>query len=115
MHVFEKLMEGKNKEIVSNNDDDSKSIKSTKTLFHSGQNNMTDKSCLYNNYNNNYDEMAYPFGKIIKLKHESEEAQENKPVQYTAHIIVEIKHRDGTVVPMIALFDSGTTSTIILR
>jgi hypothetical protein len=38
-----------------------------------------------------YDELAYPFSKIIKLKHEPEEAQENKPVQYTADIIVEIK------------------------
>jgi hypothetical protein len=47
---------------------------------------------------NNYDEMAYPFSKIIKLKHEPEGAQENNPVQYTADIIVEIKNRDGTVI-----------------
>jgi hypothetical protein len=33
----------------------------------------------------------------------------------TADIIVEIKNRDGTVVPIIALLDTGTTSTIILR
>jgi hypothetical protein len=52
---------------------------------------MTDKSCLDNNYNNYYDEIAYPFSKIIKLKHELEAAQENKPVKYTAYIIVEIK------------------------
>jgi hypothetical protein len=51
----------------------------------------------------------------IKLKYEPETAQENKPVQYTSHIILEIKNRDGTVVPMIALLDTGTTSTIILR
>jgi hypothetical protein len=34
-----------------------------------------------------------PFSKRIKLKHEPEGAQENKPVQYTAAIIVEIKLR----------------------
>jgi hypothetical protein len=50
----------------------------------------------------------------MKLKHESEEAQENKPLQYTADIIVE-KIIDGTVVPMRALLDTGTTATIILR
>jgi hypothetical protein len=36
------------------------------------------------------------FSKRIKLKHEPEAAQENKPVQYTADIIVEVKNRDGT-------------------
>jgi hypothetical protein len=36
-------------------------------------------------------------------------------VQYTAEIIAEIKNRDGTVVPMRALLDTGTTATIILR
>jgi hypothetical protein len=75
-------------------------------LSHSGQNKMTDKSCLDNNYNNYYDEIAYPFSKRIKLKHEPEAAQENKPVKYTADIIVEIKHRDGKVVPMRELFDT---------
>jgi hypothetical protein len=76
---------------------------------------MTDKYYLDNNYNINYDEIAYPFSKIIKLKHEPEAAQQNKPVQYTAYISVEIKNRDGTVVPMRALLVSGTTATIILR
>jgi hypothetical protein len=75
---------------------------------------MTDKYCLDNNNNNNNKEMAYPFSKIIKLKHEPEVSQENIPVQYTAGIIVEIKHIDGTVVPMRALIDTGTTATIIL-
>jgi hypothetical protein len=97
---------------VSNDDGDSTSINSTNNLFHFGQINLTAKSCLDNNYNN---EIAYPFSKIIKLKDEPEAAQENKPVQYTADIIVEIKNRDGAVVPMIALLDTGTTSTIILR
>jgi hypothetical protein len=110
-----KLMEGKHTEIVSNGDGDLKSINDTNTFSYSEQNNMTDTSCLGNNCNKYYDELAYPFSKRIKLKHEPEEAQENKPVQYTAEVIVEIKHRDGTVVPMRALLDTGTTATIILR
>ena len=68
-----------------------------------------------NNNKIDYDEIAYPFSKRIKLKHEPEAAAENAPVQYTADIIVEIKNRDGTVVPMRALLDTGTTATIILR
>jgi hypothetical protein len=91
MNVFEKLMEGRHIEIVSNGDGDSKSINDTKTFSYSEQNSMTEEPCLGNNYNNNDDELAYPFSKRIKLKHEMEEAQENKPVQYTADIIVEIK------------------------
>jgi hypothetical protein len=78
-------------EIMSNCDDDLKSINDTNTFSYSEQNNMTDKTCSGNNYNNYCDELAYPFSKRIKLKHETEEAQENKPVQYTAEIIVEIK------------------------
>jgi hypothetical protein len=115
MNVFEKLLEGTHKEIVSNDDGDSTIINSTNNLFHFGQNNITDKSCSDNNYNNNYDEIAHLFSKRIKLKHEPEAAQENKPVQYTADIIVEINNRDGTVVTMRALLDTGTTATIILR
>jgi hypothetical protein len=115
MYIFEKVMEGYQKEVVSNDDGYSTSINSTNTLSHSGQNNMTDKSCLANNYNYNYDEIAYPFSKRIKLKHELEAAQENKPLQYTADIIVEINNIDGAVVPMRALLDTGTTATIILR
>jgi hypothetical protein len=114
MNVFEKLMKGKHKKIVSKDDDDSTSINSNNNLFHFGQNNMTDKSFLDNNYNHNHDEIAYPFSKIIHLKHEPKAAQENTPVQYTADIIVEIKNRDVTVVPTRALLDTGTTSTIIL-
>jgi hypothetical protein len=68
-----------------------------------------------NNNKNNYDEIAYPFSKRIKLKHEPEAAPEKKPVQYIWGIIVEIKNRDGTVVPMRTLLDTGTTATIILR
>jgi hypothetical protein len=68
-----------------------------------------------NNNKNNYDEIAYPFSKRIKLKHEAEAAPEKKPVQYTADIIVEIKDRDGTVVPMRDLIDTVITASIILR
>jgi hypothetical protein len=88
-------MEGKHHEIVSNDDDESMSIESTNNLFHFGQNNSTDKSCL--DYNKNNDEIAYPFSRRIILRHEPEAAQENKPVKYTADIIVEIKNREGTV------------------
>jgi hypothetical protein len=48
-NVFEKLMEGKHKEIVSNDDGDSTNINSTNNLFHFGQNDTTDKYCLENN------------------------------------------------------------------
>jgi hypothetical protein len=68
-----------------------------------------------NNKNNKYDEIAYLFSKIIKLKHDPEAALLKKPVQYSADIIVKIKNRDGTVLPIRALLDTGTTYTIILR
>jgi hypothetical protein len=55
MSVLEKLMEGKHKQIVSNDDGDSNSINSTNNLSNSGENNITDKNCEHNNYNNNYD------------------------------------------------------------
>jgi hypothetical protein len=85
------------------------------TFDYSMQDKVTHKTCEHNHYNDDYDELAYPFSKIIKLKHEREKAQENVQVQYTADIIVEIKNRDGTVLPMRALLDTGTTATIILR
>jgi hypothetical protein len=115
MNVFEKLMEGKHTKIVTKSDDDLKSINDTNTFSYSKQYNMTDKYCEDNNYNNDYGKLSYPFSKRIKLKHEPEEAQKNTPVQYTADIVVEIKNRDDTVVPMRALLDTGTTATIILR
>jgi hypothetical protein len=58
---------------------------------------LNDKSGLDNNNNNNNGEIAYPFSKRIKLKHDPEAAEENKTVQYSGDIIVEIKIRDGTV------------------
>jgi hypothetical protein len=100
---------------VNKSNDDLKSINDTKTFAYSKQNKITDKSCDDNNYNNNNDELDYPFSKIKKLKHEPEATQENIPVQSTADIIVEIKNRDGTVVPMNASLNTGTTATIILR
>jgi hypothetical protein len=115
MTVFEKLMEGKHTKIVNKSNDDLKSINDTDTFDYSMQDKMTNKYCEDNNYNNDYDELDYPFSKRIKLKHELEEAQENVQVQYTADIIVEIENRDGTVVPMRALLDTGTTASIILR
>jgi hypothetical protein len=118
MNVFEKLMDGKHTKIVNKSNDDLKSINDTDTFDYSMQDKITHKSCEDNNYNNDYDELAYPFSKRIKLKHEPEKTQENVPVQYTADIIVEIKNRDCTVVPIRALLDTGTTattSTIILR
>jgi hypothetical protein len=115
VNVFEKLMEGKHTNIVNKSNDELKSINDTNTFDYSKQDKVTDKYCEDNNYNNDYDEIAYPFSKRIKLKHEPEEAQENIPVQYTADNIVEIKNRDGTVVPMRAFLDTDTTATIILR
>jgi hypothetical protein len=91
MHVFEKLMEGKHTMIVTKKKDDLKSINDTNIFAYSKQNKMTDTYCEDNNYNNDYDELDYPFSKRIKLKHEPEDAQENIPVQYTADIIVEKK------------------------
>jgi hypothetical protein len=105
MNVFEKLMEGKHKKIVNKSNDDLKSINDTNTFAYFKQNKITDKP-REDKYNNDYDELAYPSSKRIKLKHELEDAQENNPVQYTADIIVEIKTRDGTVGPMRALLDT---------
>jgi hypothetical protein len=115
MNVFEKIMEGKHTMNLTKSNYDLISINDTDTYDYSMQDKITHKSCEHNNYNNNYDELAYPFSKRIKMKREPEKAQENVPVQYTADIIVEIKNRDGTVVPMRALLDTGTTATIILR
>jgi hypothetical protein len=91
MNAFETLMEGKHTKSVNKSSDDLKIINDTNTFDYSMQDKMTNKSCEEDNYNNDYDELDYPFSKIIKLKHEPEEAQENIPVQYTAEIIVEKK------------------------
>jgi hypothetical protein len=82
MSVFDKLVEGKQNEIVIKNDDGSMSIANTKKLFHFEQTNEPDESYIKSNNKTNYDEIAYPFRKINKLKHEpeAEAAPENKPV-----------------------------------
>jgi hypothetical protein len=108
-------MEGKHTMSVTKSNDDLISINDTNTCDYSMQDKITHKKCEHNNYNDDYDELAYPCSKRIKLKHEPEKSQENVRVQYTADIIVEIENRDGTVVPMRALLDTGTTATIILR
>jgi hypothetical protein len=115
MNGFEKLMEGKHTNNVTKSYDDLININDTDNFDYSIQDKTSHKKCEHNNYNNDCDKLAYPFGKRIKLKHELQKAQENVPVQYTAVIILEIKNRDGTVVPMRALPDTGTTATIILR
>jgi hypothetical protein len=112
MNVFD-MFTGKHNEFVSKKYDDSKSI--TNKLFHFEQTNEPDKCDVKNNNNDNYDEISYSFSKRIKLKHEPKKLQRKKTVQYAADIIVEIENRDGTVVRIRSLLDTGTTSTIILR
>jgi hypothetical protein len=80
MNVFERLMEGKHTKIVNKRNDDLTSINDTNTFAYSKQNKVTEKSCEDNNYNDDYDELAYPFSNRIKLKNEPEEAQ--KMFQY---------------------------------
>jgi hypothetical protein len=91
MNVFEKLMEGRQQMFVNKHNDDLISINDTNTCDDYMQNKCTHESIKHNKYSNDYDELAYPFSKIIKLKHEPEKAQENVPVHYTTDIIVEIK------------------------
>jgi hypothetical protein len=78
-------MEGKHTKIVNKSDDDFKSINDTNNFAYSKQNNMTDKSCENNNYNNDYEELAYHFSKRIKLKHEPEEAQKKSSTIYSRY------------------------------
>jgi hypothetical protein len=75
MNVFEKLMEGKHTNNVNKINDELISIHDTDTFDYSMQDNITHKNCEHNNYNDDYDELAYPFSKRIKLKHEPEKAQ----------------------------------------
>jgi hypothetical protein len=82
MNVFEKLVECKQPMFVTKSDDDLISINDTKTFDYSMQDKITHKISEHNNYNNDYDELAYPFSKRIKLKHEPEKAQEHVPALY---------------------------------
>jgi hypothetical protein len=70
MYVFLKLMEGKHTKIVNKSNDDLISINATDTFDYSIHDKMTNTYCEDNSYNNKYDELAYPFSKRIKLKHE---------------------------------------------
>jgi hypothetical protein len=66
-------MEGKHTKIcVTKSNDDLISINDTDTFNYSMQDKVIHKISEHNNYNNDYDELAYPFSKIIKLKHEPE-------------------------------------------
>jgi hypothetical protein len=69
MNVFEKLMEGKHTKNVNKSNDDLISINDndTDTFHYSMQDKITHKICEHNNYNDDYDELAYPFSKRIKL------------------------------------------------
>jgi hypothetical protein len=102
-------------EVLTENNDDLIIINDTNTFDYSMQNKNIHECIKHNNYSDDYDELAYPFIKRIKLKHGPEKDHENVPVQYTADIIVEINNIDGSVVPMRALLETGTTATIILR
>jgi hypothetical protein len=72
MNVFEKLMEGKQPMFANESNDDLISSNDTNTCDYSMQNKCTHGSIKHNNYSDDYDELAYPFSKIIKLKHEPE-------------------------------------------
>jgi hypothetical protein len=58
MNVFQKLMEGKQPMCVSKSNDDLISINDTDTFDYSIQVKITHKISQYNNYNNDYDELA---------------------------------------------------------
>jgi hypothetical protein len=70
MNVFQKIMEGKQQMFVIENNDDLISINDTDTFDYSIRDKITHEISEHNNYNNEYDELAYPFSKRIKLKHE---------------------------------------------
>jgi hypothetical protein len=69
-------MEGKYTKIVNKSNDDLNIINITYTFDYDIQDKITNRSCEDINYYNDYDKLAYPFSKLIKLKHEPEEAQE---------------------------------------
>jgi hypothetical protein len=75
MNVFEKIMEGKQPMFVNESNDDLIIINDTDTCDYSMQNKNTHESIKHNNYIDDYDELAYPFSKRIKLKHEPEMAR----------------------------------------
>jgi hypothetical protein len=76
---------------VNENNVDLISINDTTTLDYSIQDKITHAISEHNNNNNDYDKLAYPLSKRLKLKPEPEKAHDNVTVQYTDDIIVEIK------------------------
>jgi hypothetical protein len=66
------MFTGKHNDFVSTNHDDSMS--NTNKLFRFKQTYKPDKRYFKDNNNENNDEIAYPFSKRIKLKHEPEDA-----------------------------------------
>jgi hypothetical protein len=62
-------MEGKQPMFVTKSNDDLISINGTATFDYYMQDKITHESSEHDNYNNDYDELAYPFSKRIKLKH----------------------------------------------
>jgi hypothetical protein len=63
-------MEGKQQMFVNKSNDDLICINDNGTFDYYIQDKTTHKMCEHNNYQNDYDELAYPFSKRIKLKHE---------------------------------------------
>jgi hypothetical protein len=63
MNVFQKLMEDKQQMFVNENNDGLISINDTNTLDYYKQDTITHAIIQHNNYNNDYDELAYPFSK----------------------------------------------------
>ena len=59
-------------------------------------------------------EEAFPFH-VNRTQHNNEPKKKQKNEHYSAEIIVEIVNRHGETVPIRALLDTGTSSTIVLR
>ena len=59
-------------------------------------------------------EEAFPFH-VNRTQHNNEPKKKQKSEHYSAEIIVEIVNRHGETVPIRALLDTGTSSTIVLR
>jgi hypothetical protein len=56
-------MEGKHTTFVTKSNDELININDTDTFDFSLQDSITHKICEHNNYNNDYEELAYPFSK----------------------------------------------------
>ena len=93
LHLFDKL-----------------NIKDREFSINENSNNSSDDVSLYSVSSLSDDAFdAHPFAKKQKVEEKSEQNY------FTTDIIVEIKNRDGNIVPIHALLDTGTTATILLR